>query len=433
MTSAEAAVGINHAGERPWRVPAILFGFALVVGLATVAIAFRAQTLVDNRFDPYYFGAMGKSLARGQGFLPFGVLIQRRAPLYPLLIGGLYKAFGERPLVVQLAQCLFFALTCVLVYDLGRRLFNRRTGLIAGVVCAVHPLMLRYVADFHLETFFTFLLTLTVWLTVRFKERPSIARGAQVGLAAGLASLTKAVALLYPPLFAAGVLVTAVMARRRGRVVQLPWMPLVVLAVVMALVITPWTIRNYVASGHFVPISSGTSDAILRGYIFSKPDYALLRKPPYTDAENECNAYFRKLCHDAGTECEKNDWETDQILNREAKARIKADPGAFVSKFFVGLFTFWYEMTSWKNSFIAGVLALIAWIFAVVGTRRAWREGRPAWLLLLPVLYLNLLLAALLALGRYSAPILPALLVVAAFGVDTLLSNWKAHRSAARA
>ena len=45
------------------------------------------------------------------------------------------------------------------------------------------------------------------------------------------------------------------------------------------------------------------------------------------------------------------------------------------------------------------------------------------WPLLLPVFYLNILLACLLALGRYSAPILPALLVVAAFGVDTVLQR----------
>ena len=36
---------------------------------------------------------------------------------------------------------------------------------------------------------------------------------------------------------------------------------------------------------------------------------------------------------------------------------------------------------------------------------------------------MNLLLAALLALGRYSVPIMPALLVAAAYGVDALLSG----------
>ena len=73
----------------------------------------------------------------------------------------------------------------------------------------------------------------------------------------------------------------------------------------------------------------------------------------------------------------------------------------------------------------AGVLALGTLALAVVGWRRSNEEGRPAWILILPALYLNLFLAALLALGRYSVPILPPLLVVSAFGIDSILS-WRA-------
>jgi hypothetical protein len=57
------------------------------------------------------------------------------------------------------------------------------------------------------------------------------------------------------------------------------------------------------------------------------------------------------------------------------------------------------------------------------GWLRSRREGQPSWLLILPILYLNISLAALLALGRYSAPIIPVLMVLAAFGIDTLLTR----------
>jgi hypothetical protein len=45
------------------------------------------------------------------------------------------------------------------------------------------------------------------------------------------------------------------------------------------------------------------------------------------------------------------------------------------------------------------------------------------------VLYLNISLAFLLALGRYSVPVIPALVVLSAFGVDTLLSRRSASRA----
>ncbi|HWZ90482.1 MAG TPA: glycosyltransferase family 39 protein, partial [Polyangiaceae bacterium] len=116
---------------------------------------------------------MGSSLARGEGLSAYGSLLHRRSPLYPLMIAVIYKLFGEHQFLVQAAQAVLFAATSVLAYDIGRRVYNVRTGLLAGALCAVHPALLRYVADFHLETLFTFLLTTSVWLGVRFYQRPS--------------------------------------------------------------------------------------------------------------------------------------------------------------------------------------------------------------------------------------------------------------------
>ena len=117
----------------------------------------------------------------------------------------------------------------------------------------------------------------------------------------------------------------------------------------------------------------------------------------------------------------ENDYETDKILNKEAERRLVHQPGQVARKTAIGLFTFWYELTTFKNSLLALVLAIAAWALALVGWRRAHREGRPSWLLWLPIIYLNVSMALLLALGRYSVPILPALLVLSAFGIDTLL------------
>jgi hypothetical protein len=320
-------------------------------------------------------------------------------------------------------------------------MFNERTGIIAGALCALHPMMLRYIPYLHLETQLTLLVTLLVWLMVRFYEKPAVGTGMLVGIVGGAAALTKAVILFYPPLFAVGVVLAC---RRSGRraahgsngpvseahMKRPPWRALAAMLLMLGVTILPWTIRNYRTSGHVVPVSSGTSDAFLRGFIFSKTEFITLRKPPYTDAENASNEYFRSLARKAGTVWQKNDWETDQILNSEAKRRLLAEPGQVARKTTVGLFTFWYELTSFKNSLLALVLAVGAWVLAIIGWRRAHREGRPSWLLLLPVIYLNIVLALLLALGRYSVPILPALIVLSAYGVDSLLDKRQHRRPA---
>lgn len=403
------------------RIPA----WAIVAAAAAVtSLAFWARgSAADGGADPYYFGEMGRSIARGDGFEGFGNLITRRAPLYPIMLGAVYFVFGEHDRVALLLHCALFVGTALLAFDLGRRLFNERSGLIAGLLCAVHPLMLRYVPSLHLETLLTFLMTLTVWCSVRFLRDRTVVNGALLGGAIGLTTLTKAVTLLYPAVFIAAVVLVVRAARRRGESPPLPWRGFAALVLATMAVIAPWTIRNYGTTGHFVPVSSGTSDAFLRGLIFSRTEFATLQEPPYTVAENESNAYFTRLAREAGTVWERDDYETDQILNEEAKRVLREEPASVVRKSVVGLFTFWYQLTSAKNSLLVLVCAIGAWAFAIIGWRRARREAKLVWPLLLPVFYLNIMLALLLALGRYSVPILPALLVVSAFGIDTVLQR----------
>ena len=135
------------------------------------------------------------------------------------------------------------------------------------------------------------------------------------------------------------------------------------------------------------------------------------------------NGWFRQIARDAGTE-----WSEDEVVDEQNNARvvkhlIVTQPLDTARKVFVGLFTFWYEMTSLKNSLIPGSLALVGWALAIVGLRRANREGRPSWLIWLPIVVMNVFVALLIPLGRYSVPILPFLMILAAFGVDTLLNR----------
>jgi 4-amino-4-deoxy-L-arabinose transferase-like glycosyltransferase len=418
------AGGNDDVRARRWGLAVFLL--ALALGLLMVLVVFRAQSFVGNAPDPYYFGEMGKSVARGEPLSEYGSLLHRRSPMYPLVIGAVYSVFGEHPMAVYLLQCLLMAGTCWLAFDMGRRVFNLRTGIFAGVMCALHPLLLRYVPDLHLETLLAFLFTLVVWCSVRFYEKPGVVAGIWFGLAGGAAALTKAVVLLYPGLFVAAMLGLRFVLKKRVAVPSIG--AIAVIPVMMLLVIAPWTYRTYEVTGKFVLITTGFNDAFLRGYVFSEKDYALLRRPPYTDAENASNAWFRSLAQEAGAVWEQDDYETEQILGREVKRKLREEPGEFVRKFTTGLFTFWYQMTSLANSLLAGVCALGAWVLALLGVRRAWREDRPLWMFLLPAIHLNLLLAILLALGRYSVPIMPALLVASAFGIDTLLARFQARR-----
>jgi 4-amino-4-deoxy-L-arabinose transferase-like glycosyltransferase len=396
-------------------------GVALLASLIVVFFIFGRQSLVRNIPDPYGYGAIAR------GFLEHGFdkVTRRAAMLYPHLLALIYWS-GGTDFVVQMLQCLFHAGTCILVFLIGRRLYNVRTGLLAGLFTAVHPMLLRYVADLQTETMLVFACTLAVWSAIRFYDRPTVANGVLLGVIGMLATLTKGIAL--PPVVAFLAVWFLISIYREGLTTKAVSAALAVV-LSMAVVVAPWTYRNYrVSGGRFVLLTPGASDAFLRGYIFTRLEFATLKLPPYTYAENESNAMFRRIAREAKTQ-----WELDEIVDEannkaEAKRMIAEHPLDTVRKCLVGLLTFWYEMTSFTNSLVSALLALGSWILALIGWRRAHSEGRPSWLLLLPIAVTNLVVAVLIPLGRYSVPILPCLAVLAAFGLDTLLTQWSVMR-----
>jgi 4-amino-4-deoxy-L-arabinose transferase-like glycosyltransferase len=392
----------------------IVAAVAIAAALVTVLVFFHFQNVVQKTGDPYEYGRIAREFVE-HGFTR---LTRRAASLYPELIALIYRLGGSDHAIIFL-QCLFHAGTCVLAFWLGQRIYNTRTGLLAGLFCAFHPMLLRYVPDLHMESFLTLMCTLTIWTTVRFHERPTVANGILVGAVGMCATLTKGVILPYLGVFG---IVSGVLALKQRSIQRAA--AVVAMFIAMAVVLAPWTYRNYqVTGGRFVLLTPGASDSFLRGYVFTRWEFATLRKPPYTDAENEVNSWFRQIARDAGAK-----WERDEVVDEENNARVAkhlivTQPLDTARKIFVGLFTFWYEMTSLTNSLIPGSLALFGWALAIVGLRRAHREGRPSWLIWLPIVVMNVFVALLIPLGRYSVPILPCLMILAAFGVDTLLSR----------
>ncbi len=419
MGGADGNRGDVSSSRYVWIVAAV----ALAAALTMVLVVFPEQRLVANGGDPYEYG----KIAHGFVERGFDKLTRRAASLYPIFLSVVYR-FGGSDAVVHLLHCLLHVGTCALVVVIGRTIYNARTGLVAGLFCALHPMLLRYVGDLHMETWLTFWCTLMVWCAVRFDERPTIASGVTLGAVGMIATLSKGVML---PILITYAVVWFVRALRKPQGAPSSLWAVIALGITMMVAVAPWTYRNYRVSGRLVLLTPGTPDAFLRGYIFTRPEFATLQKPPYIFAEMECNALFRRIAREAGTT-----WGDDEVVDDDNNARVMRrmivdHPFETMRKSVVGIFTFWYEMTNRKNSLVPGVLALSCWVLAFIGWRRAQSERRRAWLLLVPVLVLNVVVALLVPLGRYSVPVLPCLSILAAFGIDTLLLRRRGLREIA--
>ncbi|MCA9916338.1 MAG: glycosyltransferase family 39 protein [Anaerolineales bacterium] len=121
-------------------------------------------------------------------------------PLVPIMYGLVMRLVGVSQLIGRLISGVFALATGLLTYLIGRRLFDRATAVIGAFLLFSFPLFLRLGSAAMVEVPLTFFFSLTVLLTLRLAERPSIGRLILVGLAIGVGLLSKYTMVFVVPL-----------------------------------------------------------------------------------------------------------------------------------------------------------------------------------------------------------------------------------------
>ena len=168
-------------------------------------------------------------------------------PLYPYFIAAPYALFGSL-LAVKWAQILVSALLVPAVGRVGGLVFGERTGLVAAAVCAFYPDFIWFSVHFWSETLF---LTLLWWAFERLltaDSRKSLWAALVAGALWGLAILTRETGLYFTPL--------AALWLSWGRRTEAGLSRGAAYLLAAALVVLPWTYRNWVLFDAFVPVST---------------------------------------------------------------------------------------------------------------------------------------------------------------------------------
>jgi mannosyltransferase len=111
--------------------PLLLFITCLAGGLRTVQLTARGLNL-DEGFSAFL------AQTSGANFVGLIWRSELNMALYYALL-RVWMQFGHSELVIRVFSVLFATATVPVVYFLGKRLFDSRTGLIAGLLLAVHP------------------------------------------------------------------------------------------------------------------------------------------------------------------------------------------------------------------------------------------------------------------------------------------------------
>ena len=180
-----------------------------LVVVYAVAAFLRVWCLRDFRHVPFSkvlivdsaaYDAWARRLASGQwiGSQPF-----YQAPLYPYILGVIYRLFGHNLGLVRVLQCLMGAGGAVLTAVAGRILYSARVGLAAGILMAVYAPAIFFDCLIQKSVLDDFLLPLLLvcigWVCVY----PTAGRAILAGAAGGLLTLSRENALLLLPVLSA--------------------------------------------------------------------------------------------------------------------------------------------------------------------------------------------------------------------------------------
>lgn len=399
-----------------------------LAGLALAGVALRAIYLLTvarhttGIGDWHFYDFQANLIADGHGFTePYKFLFEHHAspsaghpPLYPLVLSAISWLGGTSELAHRSLGLGLGAVTIVLVGLLGRRVGGERLGLVAAGLCAVYPLMIAVDGALMSETLYGPLIAGMLLAAYAVSDRGRRRDAALLGALTGLAALTRSEALLFVPF-----LTWPLAWRRRS------WPIAVVATLACVLVVAPWTIRNQVQFGRFVPISTNDSTVLAgancgltyHGVNLGAWDIRCISPRRYDNEAQQAAVWRREGLHYAEHHLGRlpvvmavrllriwDFWQPRrQVMYAEGRQRRVEQAGVATYYVFLALA-------------IAGVLALR-------------RRREPLLILLAPAL-----VVCISAVFGYGVPRLRhsfelPLLVLAAAGALDLLARWRARRT----
>lgn len=388
----------------------VLLGICAGVDLAFSLIAYPALSSRFLAFDGDGFARLATSLLEcGTFTYDCGTApTVFRGPVYPAALALVNLPWGEITAIrVALFQTLLNLLTLAALMRMAVAVADRRTAVAAGLLFVVHPLahvfVPRPLADTLLAALFFGGLTMLL-VPPRGDHRIG---DTLAGVAFIAALLVKQVMLPMVPLV--GFLA---MRLRRGRTAR---RSALLTGLLPLLLILPWTIRTSQLAGTLVPVHTGSGFNIVVGNdvvrsFFDDPFAGLALFERGQERAQEIAGPER---HDDPV----YDAVWDGILLRAGIGEMISDPALLVGKLSLNVLLFFTLGTSAANSLVMLVALLALLPFVVRGMRGVRRLPMGGTLVVVALVYMGLHLPVY-AIGRFSIPILPILLLFAAIGMQ---------------
>jgi 4-amino-4-deoxy-L-arabinose transferase-like glycosyltransferase len=383
--------------------------FAVRVVYLTLAHTYRIRPYDDHMLFGEEMGRIARALATGYGFSdPFRGHTGPTAwvgPLFPLLLGGIFKVFGvfsaASAWLILALNSLFSALTALTIWEIAERCFNRNVARWSAWIWALYPAALQYAVRWIWDTSLTtFLFTWVLVAALRLRAASSPGRWALFGLAWGLTGLSNPALLIFLP--ACGLWVLAGTPKRQAAGVILA-------AVACVACLGPCTWRNWQVFHQLVP-ARGNFGAEL--YLGNGPGATglLMEYDHPIQAPDQLRLYTRM-----------GEIAYSKMRGAQAVAVMRANPLVFLRNTLRRVFFFWagvphpVSATEWVE-YARSLNFIFGSVCGLLGLALALQRNAPAaWLFAWAFLLLPLVYYGVAAHARFRHPLEPLLVVLGVY------------------
>jgi 4-amino-4-deoxy-L-arabinose transferase-like glycosyltransferase len=379
------------------------------------------QLTVDN----YYHYHWAQSISNGD---IFGDTTYFRAPLYVYCLAILNTLFGVSIWVSRLFGLAVGLASIILTYLLGRRTFNRNVGLTAAALQALCPIMIYFEGELLLDPLFTLLVQAMLYRLLVWREADTGKNIFFVGLALGLAAITRPTILAFVPVIVFMILVGGQAPRRMLTRTM-------IFIAGAACLIGPIFLRNLIVAGDPVLISSQGG---INWYISNNPSAdgvsAVMPEPLGFNWRIEDITHIAEKAR--GRPLKPGG--VSAYWTSEADSWIFAHPGDFIRLTAQRLYYFLGPKEISNNRDLQGFFARVPLLnldpltfpvilaLAVLGIFLTIRSNRNAQVLLSFLVVLVLVSSLFFVNSRFRMPIVPVCLLFAASGLHLIWNDF--HR-----
>lgn len=405
--------------------PDLLIGLTILLIALGIRLVYVVQLQENPLFahpvmDERYHDDWAWQIAQGETFVEGPYF---RAPLYPVFLAGVFRIFGHSFLAPRLVQAGVGSLSCLLLFILGRVVFGRFVGTIAGLAAATYWMLIYFDGELlipNLIVMLDLLLVLLLMLASRSRRKTLFLLA---GVALGLSAIARPNVLLFAPAVALWIVVR----ERRfpaGAIARAALLTLGCLAVVL-----PVTARNYVVGHDSVLIASqGGVNFFIGNNPRSDGRTAIVPGTPSGWWEGY-HATVRRAELARGRALKPS--EVSRYYFEEASRFIRSQPRRFWGLLTLKLRLFWtrYEVSNnkgiyfWTERFTP-IIQFLPLGFAVIGPLgllglvHCWRrpvELFPIWGFV--AIYM-VSVVLFFCTARYRMPVVPLLILLSALAIS---------------